>query len=131
MTIELWAVLVTGIMTYLTILFQQLNMSASQGSAYSLSNRDTPIEETPLAGRLRRAAKNGTEAVAVFAPLVIIAQFLDISNGWTQYAAIAYLIARVLYLPSYALGLVPIRTMIWSLGFFALPFFAAGIFIGM
>ena len=131
MTIELWALLVTGIMTYLTILFQQLNMSKSQGTAYSLSNRDTPIEETPLAGRLRRAAKNGTEAVAVFAPLVIIAQFLDISNACTQYAAIAYLVARALYLPSYALGLVPIRTMVWSLGFFALPFFVAGIFIGM
>ena len=72
----------------------------------------------------------GTEAVAVFAPLVIVAQFLDISNGWTQFPAIAFMIARVLYLPSYALGLVPIRTMVWSLGFFALPFYVAGFFIG-
>ena len=130
MNIELWALFVAGIMTYLTILFQQLNMSASQGSAYSLSNRDTPIEETPLAGRLRRAAKNGTEAVAVFAPLVIVSSIEGVSNAWTEYAAIAFMASRVLYLPAYAMGLVPIRTMIWSLGFFALPFYVAGFFIG-
>lgn len=130
MNIELIALLVTGAMTYLTILFQQLNMSATQGADYSVSNRDKPIDETPLAGRLRRAAKNGVEAVAVFAPLVLVAHLLGVSNNWTEYASIAFLVSRLSYLPAYALGLVPIRTIVWSLGFFALPFFAYGIFAG-
>lgn len=127
MSIELWALLVAGVMTYLTILFQQLNMSKSLGTNVSLSNRDIMPEETPLGGRLRRAAINGVESVAVFAPLVIIGQFTDTSNAWTQYAAIAFLISRILYMPSYALKLVPIRTIVWSLGFFALPFFLYGL----
>ena len=120
MSIELWALLVAGVMTYLTILIQQLNMSKTLGTPVSLSNRDMMPEETPLGGRLRRAATNGVESIAVFAPLVLVAQLTDTSNAWTQYAAIAFMISRILYLPSYALKLVPIRTLVWSLGFFAL-----------
>ncbi len=130
MNIELIALLVTGIMTYLTILFQQLNMSATQGADYSVSNRDKPIKETALAGRLRRAAKNGVEAVAIFTPLVMVATLQGISNTWTEYASIAIIVSRVSYLPAYALGLVPVRTIVWSLGFFALPFFAYGVLGG-
>lgn len=129
MTIELWALLAAGVMTYLTILIQQLNMSKTLGTNVSLSNRDMMPEETALGGRLRRAATNGVESVAIYAPLVIIATITNISNPWTQYAAIAFMISRVLYLPSYMLKLVPIRTVVWSVGFFALPFFIIGLFV--
>ncbi len=127
MPIEILALFISGGVLFLNILIQQLTMSATQGTAYSLSNRDTPITETPLAGRLRRAAQNGVESVAIFAPLVCVAIWTDSTNTWTGYAAIAFAISRMLYLPSYALGLTPVRTLVWSLGFFALPFFAYGL----
>ena len=63
MTIELWALLAAGVMTYLTILIQQLNMSKTLGTNVSLSNRDMMPEETALGGRLRRAATNGVEFI--------------------------------------------------------------------
>ena len=129
MTMELMALFIAGGMLFVTILIQQLTMSATQGAAYSLSNRDTPITETPFAGRLRRAAQNGVESVAIYAPLVCIAIWTDAMNGWTYWAAAAFAVSRLLYLPSYALGLVPVRTLVWSLGFFALPFFAIGLFV--
>ena len=129
MTLELSALLIAGGMTFITILIQQLTMSATQGTAHSVSNRDKPITETAFAGRMRRAAQNGVESVAVFAPLVIIAVFTDSTNAWTYWSAAAFAVSRLLYMPSYALGLVPIRTIVWSLGFFALPFFTVGLFL--
>ncbi|MCH9681496.1 MAG: MAPEG family protein [Deltaproteobacteria bacterium] len=127
MSIELWALLTAGLMVYLSIFLQTNHASLVLGVRHSLSNRDTPVEETPLGGRLRRATANSIESIAVFAPLVVVGQLADISNVWTQYAAVAFLISRVLYLPAYALGLVPARTMIWTLGFFALPVFTYGL----
>jgi len=53
MNVELVALLITGLMTYITIFWQPSNMSASHGASYSVSNRDTLIEKTPLAGRLQ------------------------------------------------------------------------------
>ncbi|HOU94204.1 MAG TPA: MAPEG family protein [Polyangiaceae bacterium] len=41
------------------------------------------------------------------------------STALTQYAAYVYLIARVAYIPAYALGLTPWRSAIWGIGFAA------------
>lgn len=129
MSIELVALLTVGFMTFLTIFIQQNYSSKVHGMAHSMSNRDTAVEETKVGGRLRRAAGNNVEAVAMFAPLVIVAQFADISNSWTVYASYAFIVSRILYVPSYLLGLVPIRSTAWMLGFFAIPFFVYGLFV--
>jgi uncharacterized MAPEG superfamily protein len=128
MTTELVALLTTGFMTFLTIFIQLNYSSMAHGMAHSMSSRDVAVEETKMGGRLRRAAVNNVEAVAMFAPLVIIAQLADISNDWTVYASYAFIASRILYVPSYLLGLVPIRSMVWMLGFFAIPFFIYGLF---
>lgn len=130
MSIELWALLVASGMTYLNLFTQSNYVSLTVGVGHSMSNRDKEVAESPLAGRLRRSAANGVESVVIFAPLVMVAQFAEVSNTWTQAASGAFLVSRLLYFPSYALGLVPIRTLIWVLGFFALPFFVLGIFLG-
>lgn len=127
MTIELWALVTAGCMTFLTIFIQLNYSSMAHGMAHSMSTRDTAVEETLLGGRLRRTAVNNLEAVAMFAPLVIVAQLIDVSNSWTQYASYAFIASRILYLPSYLLGLVPIRSMVWMIGFFSLPFFLFGL----
>jgi uncharacterized MAPEG superfamily protein len=128
MTTELVALLTTGFMTFLTIFIQLNYSSMAHGMAHSMSSRDVAVKETKMGGRLRRAAVNNVEAVAMFAPLVIIAQLADISNDWTVYASYAFIASRILYVPSYLLGLVPIRSMVWMLGFFAIPFFIYGLF---
>ena len=38
---------------------------------------------------------------------------VTVACGWT------YLVARILYVPAYALGLTPWRSAIWGVGFFA------------
>jgi uncharacterized MAPEG superfamily protein len=41
------------------------------------------------------------------------------SSGFTAACAWVYLVARVLYVPAYAFGLVPWRSLIWMVGFAA------------
>lgn len=127
MDIELLALLVTGVMAYLAIFVQTNHGSIAYGMAHSLSNRATSVEETALGGRLSRAVNNSIEAVAYFTPLVLVAQFSDTSNTWTQYAAIVFMASRILYLPAYAFGLVPVRSIVWMTGFFSIPFFIYGL----
>ncbi|TVP69753.1 MAG: MAPEG family protein, partial [Rhodobacteraceae bacterium] len=39
------------------------------------------------------------------------------SSALTAFCAYAYLIARILYIPAYAYGLNPWRSVIWAAGF--------------
>ena len=41
----------------------------------------------------------------------------DQSTSFTTACAFTYLTARILYVPAYFFGLVPWRSMIWSVGF--------------
>ena len=41
------------------------------------------------------------------------------NSGFTATCAWVYLIARVAYVPAYALGLNPLRSLIWGASFFA------------
>jgi uncharacterized MAPEG superfamily protein len=72
-----------------------------------------------VTGRLQRALNNHFEALILFTPAVVVVTLGDQSSPVTQYAAWAYLGARILYVPAYALGWRPWRSAIWSVGFFA------------
>jgi len=55
--------------------------------------------------------------MAVFAPLVLIANALVISNTLTVWGAGLFLGSRILYAPVYLLGIPYLRTLIWGAGF--------------
>lgn len=69
--------------------------------------------------RLIRAMNNHFEALILFTIAVVVITLSDQSTPTTQYAAWTYLAARILYVPAYALGWVPWRSLIWAVGFFA------------
>lgn len=128
LTTELWVLFGTVVITLVSILAQSLYVDIVAGVKYTLSSRDTvPDNFGPLKGRLDRTVSNHVEAMVMFAPLVLLAASAGISNGWTQNAALVFLVSRALYVPAYAMGLVPWRTIIWSVGFGALCSFGWGI----
>lgn len=128
MSIELWALFGAGLVVFLSVLAQGLYLDLTSGVAYVLTSRETPPpSHGPLGGRLDRNVRNQIEGMAVFAPLVVVAALAGISNIWTQGAAVAFLASRVIFAPVYAFGLTPLRTVVWSVGFFALPVFAYGV----
>jgi uncharacterized MAPEG superfamily protein len=88
---------------------------------YTSSARDKPPSR-PMSittARLQRALNNHFEALILFTIAVIVVTLGNQSTPVTQYAAYAYLAARVLYVPAYYLGWRPWRSAIWAVGFFA------------
>ena len=62
---------------------------------------------------------NHFESLILFTIAVIVVTLGNQSTPLTQTAAYLYLAARLLYVPAYALGLAPWRSLIWSIGFTA------------
>ncbi|MBL4929797.1 MAPEG family protein [Fuscibacter oryzae] len=74
---------------------------------------------SPLLGRLRRAVANGFEGLVLFAPAVLILAISGQSGPLTTATAWIYVAARILYVPAYAYGLVPWRSVIWMVSLLA------------
>ncbi|MEO0520974.1 MAG: MAPEG family protein [Cyanobacteria bacterium P01_A01_bin.116] len=128
MTIELWALLGAVAILWIAIFAQQIALDKAVGAKYALSNReqDHSFEgATRLHGRLTRTVRNHVEGLSLFAPLILTASVASISNVWTQYAAIAFFITRLIHFVFYAAGITPFRSFAWGIGFF----FALGSFV--
>jgi uncharacterized MAPEG superfamily protein len=89
------------------------------GTDRTLGSRDQPLQLTGVAGRLHRAMTNHFEALILFTLAVVVVTLADASSPFTAACAWAYLAARVLYVPAYALGLTPWRSVVWTVGFAA------------
>lgn len=89
------------------------------GSNYAVSPRDAPRQLTGTAGRAQRALANHFEGLILFTIAVLVVTLAEQSTATTQTAAWVYLVARLLYVPAYLLGLAPGRSLIWAVGLFA------------
>ena len=88
---------------------------------YTSSPRDRPPSRqmSTLTARLQRALNNHFESLILFTIAVVVVTLGQQSTPVTQYAAYIYLAARILYVPAYALGWRPWRSVIWMVGFAA------------
>ena len=132
MTIELWSLVGCAAVMFLSIALQGLYTDVTSGLRYVFSTREEdPPRHGPMGGRLDRNVRNQVEGLTMFAPLVLVAAVAGISNNVTEIAAIVTLISRILFVPAYAFGLVPFRTIIWSGSFFAVPAFIFGMIMSV
>ncbi|MEO1139643.1 MAG: MAPEG family protein [Pseudomonadota bacterium] len=69
--------------------------------------------------RLYRALNNHFEGLILFTIACVVVTLSDQSTPFTTACAWAYLIARMVYIPAYYLGLRPWRSLIWLVGFTA------------
>ncbi len=89
------------------------------GTDYLMGPRD---EAKPLAGRparLKRALDNHSEGLLLFTIAAVLVSLGDKTNAATAVSAWVYLVARIVYVPAYALGWTPWRSLIWTVGFLA------------
>lgn len=89
------------------------------GSHYLAGPRDERCELSGVAARLQRAFLNHVEGLVIFTAAVVVVALGDASSAVTRGCAILYLVARVAYVPVYALGLRWIRSAVWAVGFLA------------
>ena len=108
-----------GLLVMLTILLQVIGGMQQLSIGYLLSARDETHTVRGMTARLKRALDNSVVAMALFAPAILILEVLDRTTPSTLLAAQVFLIARIIYLPVYALGVPAIRTLVWLAGFAA------------
>ena len=94
-------------------------MNRDVGAKWNASARDSQPEFSPMTGRLRRAVDNHFEALILFTIAVVVVMIGDAGSPLTVLCAWSYLAARVLYVPAYAFGWSPWRSLIWAVGFVA------------
>jgi len=126
MTPELTALALAGLLQAVQYVLMAVPANLELGVRKTLSPRDParlgqplPEQLSPRTGRLYRALNNHFEGLILFTLAVVVVTLSDRSTALTQACAWIYLIARVLYVPAYAYGLSPWRSLIWFFGFAA------------
>ena len=123
MTTELTILALAGLLQLVQYLLFAIPANLELGTARTLGPRDTPIDPAKecsvTTARLGRALQNHFEALILFALAVTVVTLADKASTLTALCAHAYLIARILYIPAYASGAQPWRSLIWAVGFFA------------
>ena len=120
MTTELYWLTVTALMTALFWVPYVLNRMAVNGLGGTLAG-GAPDGSTlsAWAQRARRAHTNAIENLAIFAPIVLTAHVLNISNGATKTAVVVYFFARLLHFVVYSAGIPAARTLTFTAGWLA------------
>lgn len=119
MTPELTALSLAALLQSVQIGLAGWFMNRDAGVDYNISPRDTQPEFSVLTGRLRRAVNNHFEALAFFTIAVVVVTLSGAASGLTAACGWIYLAARVLYVPAYAFGWAPWRSVIFGVGFTA------------
>jgi uncharacterized MAPEG superfamily protein len=81
-----------------------------------MGNRDKQPELSVIAGRLDRAKNNMQEALPIFLGLALLALIKGGDTSREAHAALVFLIARIVYVPSYVSGVPMLRSIVWLVG---------------
>lgn len=116
MTPELTALALAALLQTVQIALAGAAMNRDVGVGYNAGPRDAAVEMSPLTGRLRRAVANHFEALALFTIAVVAVTLSGRASGLTAACGWIYLGARALYVPAYAFGWTPWRSVIFGIG---------------
>lgn len=121
MTPELTALALSALLLLVQLALLSVRANLDIGPGYFLSPRDTPPPAplSPLTLRLKRAYENHIEGLLPFAAAVAVVTLADASSALTVACGWAYLAARVAFVPAYAFGWVPWRTVFFAAGYVA------------
>ncbi|WP_244850046.1 MAPEG family protein [Caballeronia sp. SL2Y3] len=114
MSFELTMLAWTLVLALVQVLLPALLRNRETGIRYNTGPRDGPAPPPgKLTARLMRAQSNLFETLPVFAVAVLIVHVTGRENPLTHYGALAYFIARVVYVPLYAAGVPFLRSLAW------------------
>ncbi|RED11772.1 MAPEG family protein [Pontivivens insulae] len=122
MTPELTALACAALLQIVQFVLMAVPANLELGAGKTLSPRDKGRMEdqlSPRNARLYRALNNHFEGLILFTIAVLVIQLSGQNSAFTAGCAAAYVVSRILYVPAYAFGWVPWRTLIWLVGFLA------------
>ncbi|QDI76751.1 MULTISPECIES: MAPEG family protein [Leisingera] len=126
MTPELTALTLAALLQVFQIALMAVpaNLELGQGKTLGPRDRDRlggdlQDQVSTRTARLYRAMNNHFEGLILFTIACLAVTLAGKSSPLTAACAYAYLGARLLYIPAYAFGWVPWRSLIWSVGYLA------------
>ena len=120
MTTELYWLTLTALMTALFWVPYVLNRMVMNGLGGTLAGGAPDSGTLSLwAQRAMKAHTNAVENLAIFAPIVLTAHVLGISNAATKAAVVVYFFARLLHFLVYSAGIPAARTLTFTAGWLA------------
>lgn len=104
------------------IMLQGQLATRDRGLAWNAGPRDGTDDAplSPLAGRAARALANYQETYPAFIALALGLAVTGQTGGIGAAGAIVWLIARILYIPLYLLGIPYIRSLVWAVAMLGL-----------
>ncbi len=121
MTPELTVLALAALLQVVQFALMAVPANLELGAGYLMSARDRPPSRTMSegTGRMQRAFANHFEGLILFTIAVVTVTLGGQATGFTAGCAWVFLGARVLYIPAYAFGWSPWRSLIWAVGFAA------------
>jgi uncharacterized MAPEG superfamily protein len=121
MTPELTTLALAGLLQAVQYLAFAAPANVDLTPAYTTSPRDAPPTRLmkPVTARLQRALNNHFEGLILFTLAVVVVTLGAKASAFTATCSYLYLAARIAYIPAYAYGLTPWRSLIWGVGFLA------------
>jgi len=113
MTTELFYLWMSGLVLMITTLIQQLTSLFNVGLMAVLGSREN-LKFTGMTGRLERAILNSIIAMTLITPAIVILHLMSITNASTVLAVQIFLTARIVYILSYGLNIMGLRSIGWT-----------------
>lgn len=116
MTVELTMLLYSVGLTFIIIAIPATMLIMANGAAAQASNRDDLPEPSKMVKRAQRLQYNMIENMALFAPLVILANLSGVSTSMTVWGAQIFFYARIVHAVIYLAGWPWVRPLAWLVG---------------
>ena len=116
MSVEFTMLLYSVVLTFVLIMIPATISLLANGMPVAVGSRDDCPEPSTYCKRTLRLRDNMLENMALFAPIVLIAAAMDISNATTVLGAQLFFYARVAHAITYLAGWPWIRTALWTVG---------------
>jgi uncharacterized MAPEG superfamily protein len=117
MTIALWCLVAAAVLHTISKGPLAMHMAKAPGG---YDNNKPREQAASLEGAGKRALAihlNQIESFPLFAAGVLVATAAGVASSAVDYCAIAYIAARIVYIPVYLKDLATLRTMVWSVGY--------------
>ena len=126
---ELISAVFASALVFLTVLVQHMNNMTGKGVGYVLSSRAEPAPSDGFPGRATRTLQNNLESCAMYAPVALAIVFLHKESHLTYLAALAYMLARVIFDLCYWLNVPGLRSAAWLAGMISTAILMVGVFV--
>lgn len=116
MSVELTMLAWSVALLFVLVLIQATAGVRAQGLMTMAGPRDNLKEPSVFQARTKRIVDNHREGLTLFAPLVLIAALVNVSNDLTVWGAQLFFYSRVVHALLYLFGVPAVRPLAWAVG---------------